>query len=462
MSTSTPERPAAPIGPATAAIHSGYTAAAPHFAVAPPIVHSAAFEFPDHATAVEMFALRTPGFTYSRTGNPTVADFEERVATLEGGIGAIATATGQSAVAIALLALLGGGRDEDGARLPGGHHVVASSQLYGGTVDLLTDSFADFGYRVDFVDQDDPGAWERAITPDTRAVLVESITNPLSTLPDVATIATIAHAAGVPVVVDNTLATPALYRPIDHGADIVVHSATKFMGGHGTALAGVIVEAGRFDFAADPGKWPQLATPKARYGGQVLSERHGRAAYLALARSKYLHDLGPSLSAPAAAEISRGLETLGLRLERHGANALRVARFLDTHPAVARVHHPGLDDAGGPDRRRQVSVFSFDLAATAETVGPFIDALSLFKLVANLGDTRSLVAHPAAMTHCRLSAAQRTAAGIGATTIRLSIGLEDPEDLIADLCRCLDAVVGEAVPTDHRGRSAPSTAGSRA
>lgn len=440
MSTTTPECPAAPFGPATAAIHSGYTPAAPHFAVAPPIVHSAAFEFPDHATAVEMFALRTPGFTYSRTGNPTVAGFEQRVAALEGGIGAIATATGQSAVAIALLALLGGGRDEDGVRLPGGNHVVASSQLYGGTVDLLTDSFADFGYRVDFVDQDDPGAWERAITPDTRAVLLESITNPLSTLPDVGMIAEIAHAAGIPVVVDNTLATPALYRPIEHGADIVVHSATKFMGGHGTALAGVIIDAGRFDFAADPFTWPQLAAPKARYGDRTLIERHGQAAYLALARSKYLHDLGPSLSAPAAAEISRGLETLGLRLDRHGANALAIARFLDAHPAVARVHHPGLRAETAADPRSVVSVFSFDLAAGGETVSPFIDALTLFKLVANLGDTRSLIAHPATMTHCRLTETQRVAAGIGASTIRLSIGLEDPEDLIADLGRCLDAV----------------------
>ncbi|MGO2532772.1 O-acetylhomoserine aminocarboxypropyltransferase/cysteine synthase family protein [Arthrobacter rhombi] len=439
MSTTTPERPAAPFGPATAAIHSGYIPAAPHFAVAPPIVHSAAFEFPDHATAVEMFALRTPGFTYSRTGNPTVAGFEQRVAALEGGIGAIATATGQSAVAIALLALLGGGRDEAGVRLPGGNHVVASSQLYGGTVDLLTDSFGDFGYRVDFVDQDDPGAWERAITPDTRAVLVESITNPLSTLPDVDTIATIAHAAGVPVVVDNTLATPVLYRPIEHGADIVVHSATKFMGGHGTALAGVIVDSGGFDFAADPFKWPQLAKPKARYGNLTLIERHGRAAYLALARSKYLHDLGPSLSAPAAAEISRGLETLGLRVDRHGINALAVARFLETHPAVARVHHPGLRAETEADPRSMVSVFSFDLAASGESVGPFIDGLALFKLVANLGDTRSLVAHPAAMTHCRLTETQRVAAGIGETTIRLSIGLEDPADLIADLGQCLDA-----------------------
>ncbi|MBM6619981.1 O-acetylhomoserine aminocarboxypropyltransferase/cysteine synthase, partial [Micrococcaceae bacterium RIT802] len=430
----------------------GYEPAAPHFPVSPPIVHSAAFDFPDYATAASMFALKTPGFTYARTGNPTVALLEQRVAALEGGIGAIATATGQSAVALALLALLGGGRDAAGQRTSGGNHVVASAQLYGGTVDLLTDSFADFGYRVDFVDQDDPAAWGRAITADTRAVLLESITNPLATLPDVEGIAAVAHAAGVPVVVDNTLATPALYRPIEHGADIVVHSATKFMGGHGTALAGVIVDGGTFDFAADPARWPQLAAPKARYGQESLVDRHGAGAYLALARSKYLHDLGPTLSAPAAAEIARGLETLGLRVGRHGANALDVARFLTTHPAVARVHHPGLTEWPAPeDPRARISVFSFDLAADPAAVGPFIDSLRVFKLVANLGDTRSLVAHPAAMTHCRLTPGQRAAAGIGVTTIRLSVGLEDPADLVEDLRSCLDAVVNTAPVTAGKG-----------
>ncbi|WP_329863346.1 aminotransferase class V-fold PLP-dependent enzyme, partial [Zafaria sp. J156] len=341
----------------------------------------------------------------------------------------------------ALLALLGAGE--------GGGRVAASSQLYGGTVDLLTDTFADFGYGVDFVDQDDPAAWAAAIGPGTRAVLLESITNPLATLPDLPAIARTAHAAGVPVVVDNTLATPALYRPFEHGADVVVHSATKFLGGHGTTLAGVLVDGGTFDFAADPVKWSRIVGPRSRYGGASLWERHGRGAYLAYARSKYLHDLGPALAPSAAAEILRGTETLRLRVERHGRNAVDVARFLDAHPAVARVHHPSVPGHPGegiaardfPDGTG--SVFSFDLAVDPErdpgAVARFIDALRLFKLVANLGDTRSLVAHPAAMTHCRLTPAQRAAAGIGEATIRLSVGLEEPADLTADLAQAFAA-----------------------
>ncbi|MGJ9403061.1 O-acetylhomoserine aminocarboxypropyltransferase/cysteine synthase family protein [Arthrobacter sp. KK5.5] len=437
---------------ATDQIHAGYEPAGPHFPVAPPIHQTAAYAFPDYESARSMFALRKPGFTYTRTGNPTVAVLEQRLATLEGGTGAIATATGQSAVAIALLALLGGGRDEHGARTPAGRHLVASSQLYGGTVDLLTDTFADFGITVDFVDPAVPGAWADAITADTRAVLLESITNPLATLPDLRAIAAAAHRAGVPVVVDNTLATPALYRPIEHGADIVVHSATKFLGGHGAALAGAVVDSGNFDFAAHPDKWPQLAAPKARYGNESLADRHGRGAYLALARSKYLHDLGPSLSPASAAEILRGIETLGLRVARHASNTERIARFLSAHPAVARVHHPSVpDNVGAAIAARDFprgagSVFSFDLAAPAAAVGPFIDSLRVFVLAANLGDTRSLVAHPAAMTHCRLTPEQRAAAGIAETTIRISVGLEEPADLIADLDAALSALAPGHVP----------------
>lgn len=320
-------------------------------------------------------------------------------------------------------------------------------------MDLLTDTFADFGIAVDFVDPGNPREWASAITGDTRAVLLESITNPLATLPDLPAIAATAHRAGVPVVVDNTLATPVLYRPFEHGADVVVHSATKFLGGHGWVLAGAVVDSGSFDFAAHPDKLPQLASPKARYGGDSLARRHGRGAYLALARSKYLHDLGPSLAPASAAEILRGLETLGLRVERHASNTARVTRFLAAHPAVARVHHPsvpGNADAGIAARdfpRGAGSVFAFDLAARADRVGPFIDSLRLFTLAANLGDTRSLVAHPAAMTHCRLTADQRAAAGIADTTIRLSVGLEDPGDLLADLDRALSALLpAEADP----------------
>lgn len=287
---------------ATQQVHAGYEPAAPHRPVVPPIHQTTAFRFPDHATAASMFRLETPGFTYSRTGNPTVAVFENRLAALEGGIGAIATATGQAAVALSLLALLQGGK-----------HLVASSQLYGGTVDLLTDTFADFGIEVTFADPADPPAWAAAVRPDTRAFFLEAITNPLATLPDLPALADLAHAAGVPVVVDSTLATPALYRPLEHGADVVVHSATKFLGGHGAVLGGAIVDGGTFDYGAAPDRWPQLARPKARYGGQTLVERHGRGAYLTLTRSKFLHDLGPTLAPASAAQFIQGLETLDLR-----------------------------------------------------------------------------------------------------------------------------------------------------
>ncbi|WP_336714598.1 O-acetylhomoserine aminocarboxypropyltransferase/cysteine synthase family protein [Arthrobacter sp. USHLN218] len=420
-------------GTATAQIHAGYEPQAPHRPVAVPLYQSAAYEFPDYESARRMFALKEAGFTYTRTGNPTVAVLEQRVAALEGGAGALATATGQAAVAVALLALVRGGQ-----------HLVASSKLYGGTVDLLTDTFGDFGIEVSFADPADVGAWAAAVRPQTRAFLTEAIGNPLATLQDLPAIAAVAHGAGVPLVVDNTLATPVLYRPLELGADVVVHSATKFLGGHGTSLAGVVVDGGRFDFSAYPEKWPQLTAPKRRYGGDTLWGRHGRGAYLALARSKYLHDLGPSLSPYNAAQVLQGLETLDIRVARHGENTREVAGFLAGHPAVAAVHHPSVP--GHPQAslaardfpRGTGSVFSFDLAADPAEVGPFIDRLRLFKLVANVGDTRSLVAHPAAMTHCRLSPRQRAAAGIGEATIRLSIGLESAADLVADLARALD------------------------
>lgn len=426
---------------ATTQIHAGYEPRAPYRPVAVPIYQTAAYEFPDYASARRMFALKEPGFTYTRTGNPTVAVLEQRIAALDGGVAALATATGQAAVAVALLALVRGGQ-----------HIVASSKLYGGTVDLLTDTFEDFGIDVSFADPADAGAWQSAVRPQTRAFLTESIGNPLATLQDLPALAAVAHAAGVPLVVDNTLATPALYRPLEYGADVVVYSATKFLGGHGTTLAGAVVDGGRFDFSAHPEKWPQLTRPKRRYGGDILWERHGHGAYLALARSKYLHDLGPSLAPASAAQILQGLETLDIRVARHGQNTREVVRFLAGHPAVAAVHHPSVPGhaqaalAARDFPRGAGSVFSFDLAADPAQVGPFIDRLRLFRLVANVGDTRSLVAHPAAMTHCRLSREQRAAAGIGEATIRLSVGLEDAADLVADLALALGPLTGVADP----------------
>lgn len=434
---------------ATQQVQAGYTAGTPQNTAVVPIYQSAAFEFEDFETAKEVFALRRPGNLYGRGGNPTATVLEERIATLEGGAGAVATGSGQAAVAVALLALV-----------RTGHHIVASHGLYGGTVDLLTDTFADFGIDVTLVDPLDPDAWRKAIRPTTRAFFVESVGNPLATVPDIAALAEIAHGHDIPLVVDNTLPTPVLLRPIEHGADIVVHSATKFLGGHGSSLAGLIIDAGTFDFMTRPERWTQFTTPSARFGGITFAQEFTgrRTPFLVLARAKGVHDLGPSLSPFNAFQILQGIETLDLRVRRHNASALVLAEQLANHPAVARVHHPGLGSHPQYQRSRSLlpdgtgSVFSFDLATDPAAVAPFIDSLELFHLVANIGDARSLVIHPATTTHSRLTPEQFAAAGIGPTTIRLSIGLEDARDLQDDLARALDTLT-HSVPT-----TVPSTA----
>ncbi len=432
-------------GFATAQVQAGYTPNVPQDTAVAPIYQSTAYEFASLADARELFALRKTGNLYSRNANPTQLVLEERVAALEGGVAAAAVASGQAAVALTLLALA-----------KQGEHVVAARQLYGGTVDLLQDTFADWGIDVTFVDQDDLDAWRAAVRPATRVLFAESITNPIAQILDIRAVADVAHAAGVPLVVDNTVATPALLRPKEHGADIVVHSATKYLGGHGTSMGGVIVELGTFDFSADPDRWPQLTKPYARVRDLVLWDRFGADgfAFVALVKSKYVHDLGPSLSPFNAFQLLQGVETLELRMLRHSASALHVARFLDTRPEVTAVHHPGLD--GSPWRalgdrylpRGASSVFSFDLASTGnadadwQRVQRFVDGLRVVKLVANIGDARSLVAHPASMTHSHLTPEQFAQARISPTTVRLSIGLEDPADLVADVAQALDLAFG--------------------
>ena len=420
---------------ATAQVQAGFRQGAQNTAV-PPIYQSNAFEFSSLTEARELFALRRDGNIYSRAANPTVLVFEERVAALEGGIAAAGVASGQAAVALALLALA-----------KQGEHIVAAAQLYGGTIDLLQDTFADWGIEVTFVDQDDPDAWRAAVRDDTRAFFAESVTNPIAQVLDARTVAEIAHAADVPLVIDNTVATPYLQRSKDFGADIVVHSATKFLGGHGTSLGGVIVDLGTFDFTADPAKWPQLTENYRRVPGGSLVDRFGATGspFIALVKTKYVHDLGPSLSAFNAFQLLQGLETLDLRVARHSATALEAAHFLERHPAVARVHHPGLESSPWHDAaliylpRGGPSVFSFDLHSSGDPDADFarveevIGRLEVVRLVANIGDARSLIAHPASMTHSHLSADQLADAGITSTTIRLSTGLEDPVDIIADL-----------------------------
>lgn len=427
-------------GFASLQVHEGYTPGTPQNAVATPIYQTTAYEFASLQDAEDIFALRKAGNLYSRASTPTQVVFEERVAALENGTAAVAVASGQAAVAVALLALA-----------KAGEHIVAARQLYGGTVDLLQDTFADWGIAVDFVDQDDPDAWRSAIRPETRALFAESVTNPTAQVLDVRTVADIAHAAGVPLIIDNTVATPYLQRPKDFGADIVVHSATKYLGGHGTSMGGVVVDLGTFDFSAEPDRWPQLTRPYARIPGVTLWDRFGAQgqALAVLIRTKYVHDLGPSLSPFNAFQLLQGIETLDLRIAKHAASALEIARFLDGHPAVSVVHHPGIPGNAWADAARiylpqgAPAVFSFDLAATGNDaadrarVHTLVDGLGLVKLVANIGDARSLVNHPASMTHSHLTDAQLADAGISPTTIRLSIGLEDPADIIADLEQAL-------------------------
>ncbi|WP_091226021.1 O-acetylhomoserine aminocarboxypropyltransferase/cysteine synthase family protein [Microbacterium sp. 3J1] len=422
----------------TRQIQAGYVPGAPQNSAVPPIYQTAAYEFASLADAADLFALRTTGNLYSRNASPTQQVLEERIAALEGGVSAVAVASGQAAVAVTLLALAGRGG-----------HIVAANQLYGGTVDLLVETFDDFGIPVTFVDQDDPDAWRAAVRPDTRVLFAESIANPIAQVLDIRAVADIAHDAGVPLVIDNTVGTPYLVRPGEHGADFVVHSATKFLSGHGTSLGGVVVDQGTFDFGAEPARWPQFTEPYTRVGDLMLWERFGIGqAFAALVKSKYVHDLGPSLSPFNAWQILQGVETLDLRVSRQSATALSLARHLARHPAVAVVHHPGLEGNRWHENARRYlprggpSVFSFDLAIPEDaeaqrTVAHVVDGLRVIRLVANIGDARSLVNHPASMTHSHLTAAQRTAAGISLTTIRLSAGLEDPADLIADLDRAL-------------------------
>ncbi len=435
--------PKTPRSFATTQVQAGYQVGVAENTAVPPIHQSNAFEFTSRTEARDLFALRRDGNIYSRAANPTVLVFERRIAELEGGIAAAAVASGQAAVALALLALA-----------KQGEHIVAARQLYGGTVDLLQDTFADWGIEVTFVDQDDPDAWAAAVRPQTRAFFAESITNPIAQVLDVRAVSDLAHRAGVPIVIDNTVATPYLQRAKDVGADIVVHSATKVLGGHGTSLGGVVVDLGTFDFAADPARWPQLTEPYRRVPGGSLVERFGATGspYIVLVKTKYVHDLGPSLSAFNAFQLLQGLETLDLRVARHTESALGVARFLEQHPAVARVHHPGLESSPWHAAAQTYlpkgagSVFSFDLHSTGDPdedfrrVEEFISRLEVVRLVANIGDARSLVAHPASMTHSHMSPTQLAEAGIGSTTVRLSIGLEDLADILADF----EAALAEA------------------
>ncbi|WFP16882.1 O-acetylhomoserine aminocarboxypropyltransferase/cysteine synthase family protein [Citricoccus muralis] len=436
---------------ATTQIHGGNPAAVFHAApVAPPVHLSAAYSFSRLADAREAFAQRVPAFTYARTGSPTVALLERRMAELEGGTGAVATASGQAALTVLLLTLAGHGG-----------HIVASERIYGGTADLLNDTLADAGLTVTWVDPHSPTAWEHAITADTRALLVEAIGNPHADLADLPALARIGREHDVPLVVDSTLATPYLVRPGALGADFVVHSATKYLTGNGSALAGVVINTGNFSPLRRPERWPQFTEPTARFGYESLTDRFGAdGAVLHLARAKYLHDLGPTLAPWNAQQVLDGIQTLDVRMQRHCVTAEDIARRLNQHPLVSRVRHPsvpGSRDAAVARRdypRGTGAVLSFELEGDEATVERFIDALELIILAANIGDARTMVSHPISMTHCRLCPELLEHGEITPSTVRLAVGREDPDDLWADLERGFAAALAEApaIPTATTAR----------
>ncbi|HRL36052.1 MAG TPA: O-acetylhomoserine aminocarboxypropyltransferase [Ottowia beijingensis] len=429
----------------TLAIHAGAQPDPATGARAVPIHLSTSFVFDSSDHAVSLFNLERSGHVYSRISNPTCAVLEQRVAALEGGIGAIATASGQAALHLAVCTLMGAGS-----------HIVASTALYGGSQNLLHYTLRRFGIETTFVKPGDLDAWRAAIHPSTRLLFGETVGNPGLEVLDIPAVAQIAHDAGLPLLVDSTFTTPYLLKPFDHGADLLYHSATKFLSGHGTVIGGVLVDGGSFDWdkastsAADgsAGKFAELTEPYDGFHGMVFSEESTVGAFLLRARREGLRDFGACLSPHSAWLILQGIETLPLRMERHIANTEAVVRFLAEHPFVARVGHPLLESHPSHAIANRLlkhgakgagSVFSFDLKGSREQGKKFIETLKLFSHLANVGDCRSLVIHPASTTHFRMSDEALAGAGIGPGTIRLSIGLEDPADLIDDLKRALKA-----------------------
>ncbi|WP_019930626.1 O-acetylhomoserine aminocarboxypropyltransferase/cysteine synthase family protein [Nocardia sp. BMG111209] len=414
----------------TRQIHSGAQPDPATGARATPVYQTTSYVFHDAEHAARTFALRDPEtHAYTRVSNPTTAVAEARLAALEGGVGAVAVASGQAAVSLALLTI---------ARA--GDHIVAAATLYGGTYNLLAYTFADLGVTVDFVhDPDDPARWRSAIRPNTKALFAETVGNPLGNVLDVAAVAEIAHAAGIPLVVDNTVPTPYLLRPIEHDADIVVHSTTKFLSGHGTAIGGAVIDSGRFDFGAEPRRWPQLNTPDPSYRGLVFGAEFGALGYLTRLRTRLLRDLGPAVSPFNSFLLLHGLETLSLRVARHSENAFAIAEWLSTRPEVERVHYAGLPSSRWHAAAKRYlpqgagGVLAFELTGGLAAGRRLVDRLRLFSHLANIGDVRSLVIHPASTTHAQLDARQQLDSGVTPGLVRLSAGLEGTRDLIADL-----------------------------
>ncbi|MCX7297500.1 MAG: O-acetylhomoserine aminocarboxypropyltransferase [Hyphomicrobiales bacterium] len=411
----------------TLAVHAGAKPDPTTGARATPIYQTTSFVFDDVEHAASLFGLQAFGNIYTRIGNPTCAVLEERVAALEGGTAGLAVASGHAAQLIVMQTLL----------MPG-DEFIASKKLYGGSINQFNNAFKSFGWNVVWADPDDIGTFERAVTDKTKAIFVESIANPGGVITDIEAVATVARKAGVPLIVDNTLATPYLCKPIDFGADIVVHSLTKFLGGHGNSIGGMIVDAGTFNWSRDK-KYPMLCEPRAEYSGIVLHETFGNFSFAIACRVLGLRDLGPALSPFNAFLIATGIETLPLRMQRHSDNALAVAQWLAGHPQVAWVSYPGLPgDKYHALAQKYVpkgcgAVMTVGLKGGYDAGVKLVSNVKLFSHLANIGDTKSLIIHPASTTHKQLTDAQKTQAGAGPDVVRLSIGIEDKDDIIADL-----------------------------
>lgn len=399
-----------------------------------PIYQTTSYVFHNSAHAAARFSLEDSGNIYGRLTNPTQSVLEQRVAALEGGVAALAVASGAAAISYAF---------ENITRT--GDHIVSARTIYGGTYNLLAHTFPSRGIHTTFVDAEEPANVEQAIQPNTKAIFIESLGNPNCTLVDIARIAEIAHRHQIPLLIDNTFATPYLLRPIEHGADIVIHSATKFIGGHGTSLGGIIVDSGKFDWKAS-GKFPQLTSPDPCYHGLCFADVAGPAAYITRIRAILLRDTGAAISPFNAFLLLQGLETLSLRVERHVENALKVVDFLQHHPKVKKVNHPSLPEHTSPALYQKYfpkgagSIFTFEIQGGRTEAHRFIDHLEIFSLLANVADVKSLVIHPASTTHSQLNDQELAEQGITQSTIRLSIGTEHIEDLLADLSQALEQI----------------------
>lgn len=424
----------------TLALHAGQQPDSETRSRATPIYQSTSFVFDDSDKASSLFDVARAGHVYSRISNPTVAVLEERVAALEGGVGAVCTASGMAAIHLGLLTITGAGG-----------HIVASRSLYGGTHNLLSYTLPRFGIETSFVDPQDVGAFEAAIRPETRVIFAETVANPRCEVLDIPAVSAIAHKNGLPLMIDATLTTPYLMNVIRLGADIVMHSLTKFMGGHGVAVGGVLVDGGRFDWEAS-GRYPELTEPYAGFHGMDFVEEFGPAAYIMRARKEGLRDFGATLSPGNAFHLLQGLETLPMRMDRHVQNTEAIVRYLSTHEAVSAVHHPLIESHHDHELAKRLlpkgcgAVFSFELAGGRAAGNAFIEGLQLFSHLANVGDAKSLVIHPASTTHSRMDDAALLEAGISPGLVRLSVGLESIDDLLGDLGQALRKASKQADP----------------